>query len=132
MHPGGTIGAGPDDVIGRERIGQRHAIDVLGRTDGDRVLGAVLETQQVPRRVLGRVVGREAGLGPAQMGNVAGGAGELTYGVEGDLRIVGASLDGEVAAGAGRFELVAVELGQVDQRVRAARGQAVAIVPVFC
>ena len=48
--------------------------------------------------------------------------------MERDLRVVGAGLDAEVAARLRRIELIALELGEVDQLGRALRGEPVAVV----
>ena len=49
---------------------------------------------------------------------------QVAHGVHGDLRVVRARLDAQVAAGTGRVELVAGEPGQVDQRGRPLPGEA--------
>ena len=52
---------------------------------------------------------------------------ELPHGVEGDLRIVGAGLHVEIAAGARRDQLIAGEMRQVDEAPSASAPEAVAV-----
>lgn len=86
------------------------------------VPGAVLEAHHVAR---GLGVGRrrrrlaEAQLGPADRGAAHADPGEVADGVHRDLRVVRARLDAQVAAAAGRVEIVAGELRQIDERLRA-------------
>ena len=47
--------------------------------------------------------------------------------MERHLRVIGAGLDRQVATAALRYQLVAVEAGQIDQRLRPPPGKAVAI-----
>ena len=87
--PGGRLGAGPDELL--QRLG------VLGAD----VVGAVLETHQVAGRVLLAGRGRgapEAELRPLHHHRPAADPGQVADRVEGDLRVVGARLDAEVAA----------------------------------
>ncbi len=51
--------------------------------------------------------------------------------MEGDLRIVGAGLHRQVAAGAGLDQLIAVEARQIDQRLGPLRRQAEAVLAVL-
>ena len=55
----------------------------------------------------------------------------MTNGVEGDLRIVGAGLDQEIAAGSRRDQLVAGEMRQIDKGRRPLRAKSVAVGPVL-
>ena len=83
------------------------------------IAGAVLETHQIARRAAASRIGDEAGLQPADLRDVIGQAHELANGVEGDLRIVGASLHRQIAAGAFGHQLIAAESGHIDQGCRA-------------
>ena len=76
------------------------------------------------------VVGRasEAELRPADGHRAAADPREVAHGVEGDLRVVRAGLDAEVAVAARRVELVAGQGGQVRQRGRPVRREAEAVV----
>ena len=87
-----------------------------------------------PMRLRGVVLRRgrrrraaEPELGPAQSRSAAADAGEVAERVEGDLRVVGAALHGEVAAGLVRVEHVALEARHVDERGRTVRGETQAI-----
>ncbi len=99
---------------------------VLG--EGLRVLGldvgrAVLEAEEVARGGLARRRRRgapEAELAPAHRDGAEAEAHEVAHGVHGDLRVVGARLDADVAARARLVEVVAGEGGQLAQRLRAA------------
>ena len=88
------------------------------------VVRPVLEPHEVAR---GHLRARRAGgaaepeLGPAQHDDPAADPAEVAHRVERDLRVVGASLHHDVAAGARRVELVARERRQVDRAQRAAR-----------
>ena len=57
-------------------------------------------------------------------------AGQVAHGVHGDLRVVGAGLDAEVAAGPRRVEEVAREVRQLAQRVGLPVGDAEAVAAV--
>ena len=97
----------PDVLV--ERVG------LLGLDVG----GAVLEAEQVARRGLRGRGGRraaEAELRPAHRDRAEADAGQVADRVHGDLRVVGAGLHAQVAAGPGRVELVAREVRQVAQR----------------
>ena len=63
-------------------------------------------------------------LRPADAHHARAEADQVADGVHGDLRIVRAGLDAEVAAADRRVELVAGEGGQLGQRRRTAGGQA--------
>ncbi len=56
---------------------------------------------------------------------------QLAHRMKGDLRIVGAGLDRQIAAGAGLDQLVAVEARQVDERRRPLCREAVAVLSVL-
>ena len=93
------------------------------------VVGAVLEAHEVARRVLRAARRRraaEAELRPAHHDAAAADAREVAHGVEGDLRVVGAGLDADVAAALRRVERVVAERRQLLQRRRALRREAVA------
>ena len=81
--------------------------------------------------LLGAVVGDEAGLNPADVGDAIGEPRQLAHRVKGDLRIVGAGLHEEIAAGARRRELVAGEIRQIDEGLRPLGAKAVAIAAVL-
>ena len=70
---------------------------------------------------------QEARLRPAKLRPAIGEAVEFAHCVKRDHRIVGASLNGDVAAGASGLQLVAVELRQVDERLGTLGREAVAI-----
>lgn len=89
----------------------------VGLGAGD-VAGAVLEAEEVAgrlgvRRGRGRLA--EAQLGPAHRDLAEADPRQVPDGVHGDLRVVRARLDAEVAAAAGRIQVVARELGQLHQ-----------------
>ena len=115
-HPAGPFVADPDERSN-------------GRASG--LLRAVLEAHQIARRFAGGVAGDEAALRPAQLRRAVRQASELPHRVERHLRIVGAGLDRQIAAGVGLDQLVAVECRQVDQRVRPARRKTVAVLAVL-
>ena len=114
-HPGRPVVADPHDFV-RSAAG---------------VVGAVLEAHQIARRLAVGGARQEAGLRPAHLRHVVGEPGELAHGVERDLRVVGAGLDRQIAAGSRRHQLVAVEPRQIDQRLRPSRREAVAILAVL-
>ena len=100
---------------------------------GAQVVRAVLEAEQVAAGLVGRRGARrlgEAGLRPSRPcgAEVAGDAGQVADGVERHLRVVGARLDGEVAAAARRLQPVAGKRRKVDQGVRTAAAKAIAAV----
>ena len=94
---------------------------------GFEVAGAVLEAEEVPRGGLGPRGGggpAEAQLGPADARLAESDAGQVPDRVDCHLRVVGAGLDHDVAAGASGLEIIAGEVRQVDECVRAASVQA--------
>ena len=118
--------AGQPARAGIARLNPDVALDV-GRLLGLDVRGAVLEPEQVPGRGLGCRRGRgptEAELRPTHARAAKGGPGEVADRVHGDLRIVGARLDEQVAVAAARVELVAREVGEPDEAGREPLGQA--------
>ena len=104
LHPdlaGDQVGTVPHPLL----VGIRTYPDVLvdrGSVVGVDVVRAVLEPHQVSWRALPGAGCRrpaEAELGPAQHGRPAGRPDQVADGVEDDLRVVGAGLDAQVAAG---------------------------------
>lgn len=84
------------------------------------VPGAVLEAHHVAGGLCaGRRRGRlaEAQLRPADRGAAHADPGQVADGVHRHLRVVRAGLDAQVAAAAGRVQVVAGEPGQIDERV---------------
>ncbi len=107
--------ADPHELLQPVRLGARD------------VAGAVLEAEEVARglRVRGGGGGlAEAELGPAHGHRAEADAGQVADGVHGDLQVVGAGLDAQVAAGAGPVQVVAGELGRVDEGLGPPVGQA--------
>ena len=108
-HAGSSDRPDPDVLVERSRVLE---LDVVR---------PVLEAHEVARRVLLPARRRRAAepeLRPAHDDDTAADSREVADGVEGDLRIVGARLHAEVAAGAGRIERVARERRQLDERPR--------------
>ncbi len=110
---------------GRRRLGTGRHPDVA--VHGRRLLGldvggAVLEAEQVARgRLPGRGRGRpaEAELGPTDRDGTEADPGQIPDRVHGDLRILGAGLDAEIAVAAGGVQVVA---GKLRQRPSSAAG----------
>src|SRR5436190_212383 len=91
-HPGRPLVADPDEPL--------HRLAVLGADVG----GAVLHPHQVSRRVLaaaGTCGAADTELGPAHRYRAAADPGQVADRVEGDLGVVGAGLDADVAAAFG-------------------------------
>ena len=87
------------------------------------VAGAVLEPEQVARgrlRARRRRRAAEAELRPADRDPAEADADQVADGVHGDLRVVRAGLDADVAVAARRVQVVRRETRQVDQRAPAA------------
>ena len=100
-------------------VADPHEALHLARVVDVEVARAVLEAHEVARRdlVARRLrVAAEAELHPAHLDQPAPDAQQVAHGVEGDLRVVGAGLDAQVAAAAGGIELVA---GQRPERPQA-------------
>ncbi len=98
------------------------------------IVRAVLEPLQVARRdrnLRRRRGAPEPELRPAHDRGAAGDPGQVSDRVEGDLRIVGAGLDAQVAVGAGRVELVARQRAERRERPRPPRREAEAVAPVL-
>ena len=107
-----------------------HPRLIVGRADPDvlverrpssalMLLRSVLEPEQVSRcrpACRGRRGAAEPELRPLHRGRAEADAGEVADGVHGDLRVVGARLDRDVAAAARRVEVVRREVRQLDQR----------------
>ena len=74
---------------------------------------------------------QKTGLRPANLGHAIGEPGQLPDRMKRHLRIVGAGLDRQIAAGRLRRQLVAVEPRQVDQRLWPRAGEAVTILAVL-
>ncbi len=68
---------------------------------------------------------------PAHLGDLVGEPHQLPHRVEGDLRIVGAGLDRQIAAAVAFDQLVADEVRQVDQCFRPPAGEAIAVLAVL-
>lgn len=101
---------------------------------GLQVVGAVLLTEQVARRLLLGGGGRrapEAQLRPAQPRPAEREAGEVADGVHRNLRVVRAGLHAEIAAGDPRFNEVVDHLRQRLELLRQLPGEAEAIDPVL-
>ena len=75
----------------------------------------------------GAVLRQETRLRPTDLRRAIGEAVEFAHRVERHLRVVGAGLHRDVAAGARGLQLVAVEFRQVDERLRPPGGEAVAV-----
>ena len=120
---GGRGGQDPD-VLGEVR-------GVLGLEVG----GAVLEAEQVARRALRGGRRRRAPvaeLRPADRRGAERRARQVADRVHRDLRVVRARLDDEVAVAARRVEGVGGEVGELDERVGQAVGEAEAVGAVGC
>ena len=97
----------------------------LGGVLGLDVGGAVLEPHHVAGRGLlhrGRAGAPEPQLRVTDRRGAAGDAGQVADGVHGDLRVIGAGLDTQVAAAAGRVEGISGEGREVGELVRASAG----------
>src|ERR1700677_3140427 len=115
VHPGGAFIAGKDHLArGKTRTRRSAAASVW--CGGDRVLRAILEAEQSAWRFTACRAGGKSGLPPANLRHSIRNAGELANGVERNLRIIGASLHGKIAARVLGHELVAVEGRHVDKR----------------
>jgi hypothetical protein len=104
-----------------------HEGGVLGHD----VVRPVLEALQVARGDLGAARRRrspEPELEPAHDDRAPTEPGQVAHRVEGDLRVVGAGLDRQVAAAPRRLEEVAGEAGQLGQGGRPPASQPEAIV----
>jgi hypothetical protein len=122
-HLVGAPAVHPVDVV----VHPDELVEVRGLLD---IAGAVLEAHQVARRRLARA-GRspaEAEDDPAGVDDPPAHPGQVADRVVGDLRVVRARLDRQVAAGQLGTELVAGQGGEVGQQLRPAVGQPEALV----
>ena len=116
------------------RLDPQVLVELVGGVLGLDVVGAVLEAEQVARRLLvhgGRRRPPVADLAPPQGGGPEGDAGEVADRVDADLGVVGAGLDQQVAVGLGGVELVAGEGGHaLLENRRHLGGQAEAVLAI--
>ncbi len=133
--PGREVGATRQPAGGRVVVRRDPHVRVervrLLRLD---VLGAVLEAEQVARGLLARRRRRraaEAELRPAHGDGAEADAREVADRVDGDLRVVGAGLHAQVAAGARRVEVVGREVRQRLERRRPPVGEAEPVAAVL-
>ncbi len=123
------IGAAAQPAGGVTVLHPHLRLDRL-RLLGLHVRGAVLEAEQVARGDLARGRGgraTEAELRPADGGASERDAAQVADRVDGDLRVVGARLDAEVAAGEAGLQVVSREAGQLLQLGRPTVGDAEAV-----
>ena len=108
-----------------------HEFGHLPGIGGGRIAGAVLEPQQIARRPPFRKAADKPGLHPADCRRAIGEPPQLADRMERRQRIVGAGLNRQIAAGARRDQSIAVEPRQLDERRRAPRRQAEAVLAVL-
>ena len=107
-------------------VGPHPAVERLGVVRED-VGGAVLEAEQVARRLLPRTRARGPAVpeaGPAHLGTTEGDAAQVADRVHHDLRVVGARLDAEVAVTDRVLEEVERERRQRGERLGSPGGDA--------
>ena len=120
-HPAGPLVADPDDVVEAREEHRALAPPSAG----------LFVPSLKPIRLRGVSPGGVRGRNPVCAQRICadaiGEAIQLAHRVKRDLRIIGAGLHRKIAAGARGLQLVAVEFGQVDQRLRPLGGKPVAV-----
>ena len=119
-HPERALVAHPDDLVETARS--------VGRCDaGARIDCAILEAHQVSRRFAERRTRQEPALRPAHLDDAITEPLQFSHRMKRDERVIGAGLHRQIAARARGHELIAVEFGQIDQRLGPLGGQPVAV-----